>query len=192
MYLIGYKLSSSRFWCLLYKTEKWGGMCRIGTDFFVYVFFCGWGRSPPRPSRARPTPSAGSPPQRPRPPSSPVCNEGGTSLLKQAVIPRALRRGTHHFYNRTCRSSKTFLVIMFASSGISHARTFTSFECSLSETPPLRKETREGLCQEMLLLSTCAARLLLSPRDVLVPSGFTNLGFLLNRLDRLSNPGTTS
>ena len=64
MYLIGYKLSSSRFWCLLNKTEKWGGMCRIGTEFFVYVFFCGWGRFPPRPSRARPTPSAGSPPPR--------------------------------------------------------------------------------------------------------------------------------
>ena len=32
-------------------------------------------------------------------------------------------------------------IIVFASSGISHARTFTSFECSLSETPPLRKET---------------------------------------------------
>ena len=142
MYLIGYKLSSSRFWCLLYKTEKWGGMCRIGTEFFVYVFFCGWGRFPPRPSRARPTPSAGSPPATP----------------PTAVIPRALRRGTHHFYNRTCRSSKTFLVIMFASSGISHANTITSLKCLLCETPPLRKETREGLWYVMLLLGTCAAR----------------------------------
>ena len=31
-------------------------------------------------------------------------------------------------------------------------------------------------------------RLLLSPRDVLVPSGFTKLGFLLNRFERLFSP----
>jgi hypothetical protein len=35
---------------------------------------------------------------------------------------------------------------MFASSGISHANTITSLKCLLCETPPLRKETREGLC----------------------------------------------
>ena len=43
-----------------------------------------------------------------------------------------------------CRTA--LFISMFAPSGISHARTFTSFECSLCETPPLRKETREGLC----------------------------------------------
>ena len=90
MYLIGYKLSSSRFWCLLYKTEKWGGMCRIGTEFFVYVFFCGWGRFPPRPSRARPTPSAGSPPQRPLPHVIPA--KAGTSFFssKGAVLQNVM------------------------------------------------------------------------------------------------------
>ena len=143
------------------------------------------GRLPPRPSRARPTPSAGSTPQRPRPPSSPE-HCGGDNLARRVLQPcshgysRAAKVGacpTHHFYNRTCRSSKTFLVIMFASSGISHANTITSLKCLLCETPPLRKETREGLCYVLLPPRTCAGRFLLSPRDVLVPSGFTNLGF---------------
>ena len=34
-------------------------------------------------------------------------------------------------------------ISMFASKGISHANTITSFKCLLSKTPSLRKETRE-------------------------------------------------
>ena len=76
---------------------------------------------------------------------------------------------------------------MFASSGISHANTITSLKCLLCETPPLRKETREGLWYVMLLLGTSEERLLLSPRDDSSLRASRNSVFLLNRKERLNS-----
>ena len=146
MYLIGYKLSSSRFWCLLYKTEKWGGMCRIGTEFFVYVFFCGWGRSPPRPSRARPTPSAGSPPQRPLPLSTNRCHprEGGDLLLFVERGSPTERHADENQHQMSLSEKNVLNGSMFAARGSLHAHTFTLFECSLSNDPLSAKKHERG------------------------------------------------
>ena len=54
-------------------------------------------------------------------------------------------------------------ISMFASRGISHANKIISFHCSLSETPSLRKETREVLwngnayCKKMQEAGTAKA-----------------------------------
>ena len=58
---------------------------------------------------------------------------------------------------------------MFASSGVSHAHTFTSFECSLSEMPPLRKETREGsfrICYRLVRVQSCFCSALVTVRPI--------------------------
>ena len=69
---------------------------------------------------------------------------------------------------------------MFASRSDLHTHTFTSFECSLCKSVPLRKETREGFqngnayCKKMQESGTAKALRLL------VAAAFANRGHALN------------
>ena len=67
--------------------------------------------------------------------------------------------------------------IMFASRGISHANTITSFKCLLSKTPSLRKETRVCFWNKTAYRWNVPMRALRKPRDWLVPSAFANCGY---------------
>ena len=115
-----------------------------------------------KPSSA--TPTAGSSPQRPRPRSTNRCHarlRAGTSsfsskrMVQQNVMLTIADCHADVTLNLIQGSIGCSLRSMFASSGFSHANTITSLKCLLCETPPLRKETREGLRYVMLPLGTC-------------------------------------